>query len=331
MSDTTNNQQTMGRMMPRWLHPLFPKGLMRPAPQEAGQATLRYRNIYILPNRNGFSFAVVLLVMLLGSMNYNLSLGYALTFLLGGMASASMLHSFRNLLGLQVDVGKTTPCFSGSDAQYELLFQHNKQRPRYSIGVSVDDRDAQFLDISTENNTTLTVARHARRRGQLPLGRVVLFTQYPLGLFRAWAVIDFDTPCPVWPWPARDADTLPMSENGDGLGQSIETHQGHDDFSGLRQYHPGDSLRHVAWKAVARGQEMMTKQFSGLGRASTWLDWYQLDGMMPEARLSLICRWILDAEQQGTEYGLRLPALEIPPNHGPAHKIHCLNALADFD
>ena len=39
--------------------------------------------------------------------------------------------------------------------------------------------------------------------------------------------------------------------------------RGSDDFASLRPYHAGDSLRHVHWKALAREQGLVTKQFGG--------------------------------------------------------------------
>ena len=44
------------------------------------------RNIYILPTRPGWMLAITLLVMLVGSINYQLNLGYMLTFLIAGAA-----------------------------------------------------------------------------------------------------------------------------------------------------------------------------------------------------------------------------------------------------
>ena len=45
---------------------------------------LTQRNIYILPTRAGLMFAATLMVLLLASINYQLNLGYVLTFLLAG-------------------------------------------------------------------------------------------------------------------------------------------------------------------------------------------------------------------------------------------------------
>ena len=108
--------------------------------------------------------------------------------------------------------------------------------------------------------------------------------------------------------------------------------QGQDDFAGLRNYQVGDSLRHVAWKAVARGQAVLTKQFSGLAAGELWLDWDAMPTEMhTEARLSRLTRWVLDAARTGQAFGLRLPSRIIPPGVGATHQEQCLTALALFE
>ncbi|MCP5135272.1 MAG: DUF58 domain-containing protein [Gammaproteobacteria bacterium] len=298
---------------------------------DQGVLRLRYRRIYILPTRNGLSFGVVLAIMLLGSMNYSLSLGYLLTFLLGGMATASILHTFRNLLGLTLRTGRTLPDFCGGQLGYTLLLESGDGRPRTAIEFSSADDILHIIDVPAQCTAELIVNCPAQRRGLQALGNITVATRYPLGLFRAWSPIEFEHTCPVWPRPDHLGSQPPFVASQSGGGHSIENVSGFDDFSGLRQYHSGDSLRHVAWKAVAREQGLMTKQFSGLGNQSIWFDWAQLDGIDPEQRLSTLCRWIIDADRDDQEYGLRLPGIELPPNVGIAHRTACLNALATFD
>lgn len=299
---------------------------------DGGEFTLRYRRVYILPTANGVSFGMVLLVMLIGSMNYNLSLGYLLTFLLGGMTTASILHTFRNLLGLRLHTGRTHPDFAGGTLEYTLLLESDNGRQREAIELTPEGESSApvVVDVGPQGTSEAVLSVQARQRGMQALGKVTISTRHPLGLFRAWSPIEFSQTCAVWPRPATGAMRAPMSSTTDGGGMSIDSNAGYDDFSGLRQYHSGDSLRHVAWKAVAREQGMLTKQFTGLGDESVWFDWQQLDGLGVEERLAILCRWIIDADRADREYGLRLPGAERPPNVGAAHRVACLNALARF-
>jgi uncharacterized protein (DUF58 family) len=107
---------------------------------------------------------------------------------------------------------------------------------------------------------------------------------------------------------------------------------GNDDFSGLRAYQRSDSPRHVAWKAVARSDDMLTKQFTGEAAAELWLDSrLNTAALGLEQRLSRLAGWVLLAERDGSFYGLRLPGVEIAPARGDAHCAACLQALALYE
>ena len=161
----------------------------------------------------------------------------------------------------------------------------------------------------------------------MPIGRLLLETRYPLGLFRAWSYVEPEARCLVYPKPDH-ARLPPASAHGASGGQRLQA-AGNDDFSGLRMYQPSDSPRHVAWKAAARTDDMLTKQFSGEAAAELWLDWERLPPALGlEQRLSRLAGWVLAAERGGARYGLRLPGVEIAPARGDSHAAACLQALA---
>jgi uncharacterized protein (DUF58 family) len=106
--------------------------------------------------------------------------------------------------------------------------------------------------------------------------------------------------------------------------------RGDEDFAGMRPFHPGDSPRRIAWKAYAREQGLQVKLYAGTAVTSHVFDWDSLEGMDVESRLSQLCRWIEDAHAEGRAFALKLPGVDVPPNVGPAHRQHCLTALAMF-
>jgi len=295
---------------------------------EHGPITLDRQRIFILPTRHGLMFAVVLLLMLVGSINYSLSLGFVLTFLLGGMALVSILHTYRNLAQLTIGAGKTMSVFAGQQASFTLCLSNSGTTERYAVGVMLEKHPPQFVDVPASETVTTALALHAPQRGILRSGRFTLFTRFPLGLFRAWSKLDLDMTCIVYPQP--DTARLPQLSGIQGRGDMAIAAEGSDDFRGMRPYHTGDSLRHVAWKALAQGRGMLTKQFSGQARPELWLDWEALAGMDTEARLSRLCRWVLDAQNAGLSYGLRVPGATIPAGNGEVHQRTCLEALALF-
>ncbi len=295
---------------------------------ERSPIILGHRRVYILPTRLGVMFAVTLLIMLVGSINYVLSLGFMLTFLLAGMGLAGMVHTVRNLARLQIATGRVESVFAGEAAQFRLFAENPAHWERPAIMFRHDASGAQTVaDVPAGASAEIVLAVPADRRGWLPLDRVTLETRYPLGLFRAWSHVRPEYRCLVYPRPENSP--LPASSPEAATGARAAAIQGTDDFSGLRNYQPADSPRHVAWKAVARSETMLTKQFSGDASAELWLDWSLLPGSLDaEARLSRLTGWVLAAEKQGLRYGLRLPGVEIPLGHGESHRGGCLSALA---
>ena len=296
---------------------------------EPGVVFLSQRRVYILPTRQGLTFSLALLVMLLGSINYNLSLGYLLTFLLTGVGIVSILHTFRNLAHLYISPGRVEPVFAGSDAHFQLHIENRSGHERFAIAFDRAGATAR-CDIPAGTTVGVTLTIRAEKRGLMTLGRVTLDTRYPLGLLRAWSYVSPDLHCLVYPQP--DSARLPPPQPQADSGDTVALGSGTDDFFGLRPYQPSDSPRHIAWKASMREGPLLTKQFSGRASAQMWFDWSDLPrNMDSEARLSRLTRWVLLANTRGIACGLRLPGLEIPVGIGEAHCLACLKALALHD
>jgi uncharacterized protein (DUF58 family) len=156
-----------------------------------------------------------------------------------------------------------------------------------------------------------------------------LRTCYPFGWFRAWTYVQAPLTAYVAPYPGGDRP-LPSSDAAPGSSARHEA-RGDEDFAGLRSYSPGVPLKHMAWKVLARGGEAAVRSYSGSASQPEWLDWSALPGMETEARLSQLCRWVLDSEAgYPRPYGLRLPGVEISPARGTQHRTRCLRALATY-
>lgn len=300
-------------------------------PPESGTVVLVHRRVYIVPTRLGWFFALTLLVLLVGAINYALALGFALTFLLAGMGLAGMVHTARNLARMGVSVGRAEPVFAGETAQFRLFLDSRGAFDRPAIlARHVKSRSQLVVDVPAGTLAEVVLAVPAARRGWLPLGRVLLETRFPLGIFRAWSYVEPDARCLVYPRPERSALPAPSAEGASGGVRSPVP--GNDDYAGLRTYQLSDSPRHVAWKAVARSEDMLTKQFSGEAAAELWLDWGRLPGGLAlEQRLSRLAGWVIAADRAGQPYGLRLPGVEIAPGRGDRHRAACLQALALFE
>lgn len=294
---------------------------------ESGTVTLTQRRIFILPTRQGMGFAFVLLLMLLGDINYNLSLGYVLTFLLGTTAMMTMLHAFRNMAQLEIRAGRVDAVFAGEMAQFVFHFHNNSSLSRYRLNLCDDKGHCIAFDIPAQQSTEVTLPLPALQRGWMGSGRLTLFTEFPLGLFHAWSYLQFDTRCLVYPQPAAP---LPLPTSLAQSGSGVFNVAGDEDFSGLRSYVAGDAMPRIAWKALAREQGLQVKQFSVQQGQELWLDWSLLPAVHTERKLEILTRWVLDADVQKRHYGLRLPGVELSPRHDAAHRTECLRALALF-
>ncbi len=311
-------------------HPRLANRIYGFTPPEAGTVVLVHRRVYIVPTRLGWLFALTLAILLVGSINYALALGFALTFMLGGMALAGMVHTARNLARMAVSVGRAEPVFAGEAAQFRLYLDGRVAFDRPAIlARHVKSGSQLVVDVPAGAAAEVVLGVPAERRGWLALGRVMLETRFPLGIFRAWSYVEPDMRCLVYPRPERSALPTPSVDSAAGGGRSPVP--GNDDYAGLRSYQLSDSPRHVAWKAVARSDEMLTKQFSGEAAAELWLDWQLLPASLGlEARLSRLAGWVLAADRAGTPYGLRLPGVAVDPGRGDRHRAACLQALALF-
>lgn len=294
---------------------------------ETGTVVLTQRRIYILPSRQGFGFAFVLVLMLLGDINYNLSLGYILTFLLATTAGLTMLHAFRNLAQLEIHAGNIEPVFAGEHAAFVFHFNNPSSMERYQIHLLDDDGNRTMFDLPAQSDTVVRLAIPAQKRGWLDSGRLSLYTEFPLGLFHAWTYIHFDVRALVYPKPAAP-QPLPAISGQSETGRVVKS--GDEDFSGLRNYVAGDGLSRIAWKALAREQGLQVKQFAAVEGQELWLDWSGTPGISQEHKLELLTRWVLDADSQGLSYGLRLPDGDIAPQHNAQHRSSCLRRLALF-
>jgi len=310
----------------------FFRWALRGRAPEAVPVILTQRRVYVLPTRQGLAFAVSLLVMLVGAINYNLSLGYALVFLLAGLGTTAILHTFRNLAHLRILPGRTEPVFAHELASFGIVLVNLRGEARPAIRLNLPNRPPVEVEVPAQASIEARLELPTAQRGWLAPPRIALETTYPLGLIRAWGYAAPDLRCLVYPAPAPVAPPLPDAPGADGGATRLAA--GMEDFAGLRGHQPADPPRHVAWKAAARQDQgpLLTKLFAGAAANTLWLDWALLPATLGlEARLSLLTRWICDAHASGHAWGLRLPGHELAPAADDAHFHACLKLLALYE
>lgn len=296
----------------------------------ANEVTLNQKKIFILPTRQGLYFALVISAMVLAGVNYQNSLVFALSFLLASLFMVSMLHTFRNLSGLTLVAGQARPAFAGDDAEFTVVLKRSGTRVYESLQLGWDSEKLIAANLIETTEERVRVFFPAQHRGRLDPGRVLVQSVFPLGLFRAWSWVDLAMSALVYPRPLAGGE-LPASTSSSQEEGELILRDGAEDFYGLREYQPGDPIRHIAWRAFARSETLMTKQYAAYADKRVWLDWEFFPGVDKELRLSHLCHWVLTLNGRNDEYGLRLPGVEIAPGRGEVHRDAVLTALALFD
>lgn len=316
----------------RGLNALTPARIRRrSSTRGVSQVLFDRRRVYILPTGHGLGFALVLSVMLLGAVNYDNALAYMLCFLLGSIALVSILHTYRNLAGLRVSAKPGQPVFAGAAAHFELHIENSTRAARPALRVQGPQGSKPAARVSSacvpaNDSVTLDLVSASRVRGWHPLGRLRVATTHPIGLFRAWGVPNLDARVLVYPAPAG---TQPFPQSATQSAQDgVAKGMGEEDFFGLRDYAPGDSPRRIHWKAAARADALAVKQFAGTSPKHIALRWQDVAAPAPEAKLSQLCRWVIEAERARLCFSLSIPGETVPPDTGPEHLERCLAALA---
>ncbi|MBW8759410.1 MAG: DUF58 domain-containing protein [Burkholderiales bacterium] len=293
--------------------------------------TLTQRNIYIVPSRAGLMFGVVLVLLLVVAINYQLSLGFALTFLLAGSAAASMQMTHGSLRGLTLHLKPLVPAFDGDAAVLEVVVT-NAGAARLGVGFGLDlgirPIPLAYAEIPAQGQVSVHLGWLAPHRGLHALPVLRVESRYPFGLFRAWTIwrpagqqwIYPRPELPTPPWPQVDAaqgDDRPAARTGAGT-----------EFEGVRAYRRGDTLRQVVWKKAARTGELVSRETAGAVQRELVLRWQQAQGLDTEARVSRLAAWVLAADAAGHRWGLALPGAELAPDNGASHRHAALRALA---
>jgi uncharacterized protein (DUF58 family) len=296
---------------------------------EAQPIVLPQRRVYVLPTTAGLGVALVLAVMLLAAVNYNLSLGYAFTFLIAGTGVAHILATWRNLVGLSLSFQAGGECFAGEAAAFRLMLGSANKHVRHAIQIRADDGTPLLMvDTAGSDSRHGQLEIPALRRGRLRPGRLTIETVFPLGWVRAWSYVEPDVSLLVYPQALGDLP-MPNASSSDARGSQSARLFADEEFAGLRDYRSSDSPSRIAWRRAARDGALLVKQFDALDSEDWLLSWSHLPASLDtEARLSQLTQWLLQSRAANARVTLDMPGVRLGPDHGDAHYLACLEHLA---
>lgn len=311
-------QQWRVRWQRRWLDRRIPP---------ARQITLGTHSLFILPTRMGLLYLLVLLAIYLLGTNYQNNLVLLVAYGLGSLFMAAMWLTHRNLLGLALLGGPQVLGEAGSQLPIRILVQSPRSVPALRFSLN---EGTLWLSQADSQPRTLILPVSGSRRGPLPLDRLRVESRYPLGLFRCWSLLDLQLE--GWLAPKPEYGALRGEQATDS-----EAHQGQPapaplgDFDTLRTHQAGETLSRVAWKQLAQGRGLLTKQFHEPQQDDTHLTLQRVAGGDLEQRLAVLAWWCADYGKRGIPFTLTLANQTLGPDSGTAFVQRCLLALARFD
>lgn len=306
----------IGKRFSRWLDRRIPP---------SAQITLTQRNIFIFPTKTGFAFGGLIVLLILGAINYQASLVYGVAFLLGSLFLVTILYTFRNLSGLQLQLVGARPAFVGEDVEISIRVMRPEGRSREGVQLGWPDSIMQWAELAEQATDTVRLYVQAHRRGYFNPGRLLVETYFPLGLLRAWTWVDLNVQALVYPKPVFG--DFPRTVTGQRDEGQLVDPLGSDDFHDIRPYRPGDPTRHILWRSYARSNELMVKQYASYIEPRLWLTLDNVEGNLEE-KVSRLTGLALKATRLEREFGLDLGTVKIRPGRGDAHLEQILKELA---
>lgn len=295
------------------------------------------RRIYILPSKSGLIFVLILISIFVTSINYGINLGYALNFILLSYGWLSIIFTFKNLAGLGLEASNSPAVFAGELAHFSIHLNNRSKQARYAISIGFDKSSMQLIDIPEYGSHSLSLAAKTHHHGRMPCPRIRIQTSFPFGFLTVWSYWKNAQQIIVYPAPEINPPPLPYAAEGSYVASSANLITGNEEFSGVRNYQTGDSLKQLAWRQMARqsggsNELLISKHFEGGQRHVCILDFSDLSPKLSvEEKLSRLCAWLLAAEEQHVSYAFKLGAIQFAQNSGEDHQRACLTALALFD
>ena len=317
----------------------FERWLARRIPNQP-EHQLNSRNIMIYPTRFGLAYlGFVVLVFLLGT-NYQNNIILLFSYLLASLFISVMLHSFYNFSQLRFySVAKQQ---GYAEQPLYFVIKITTEKTHYDINAHFTDKalnsQVEKIELCQQGSHELRLVYRTLQRGKHWLGRVTVFSEYSLGLFKSKSILDFGHYAIIYP-KAKSliADQYQLSAQADE--PSIDSYQstnsvGTDDFSELKSFVRGESKARTAWKQLAKGQGHYSKHYQAEQSQLHWLKLSEMPSNDVEIQLAYLSFLIGELTASNQSFGLQLStelscqSMNIAPNSGFHHQQACLTALA---
>lgn len=275
--------------------------------------------------RFGAAFVLLIVVSLMGFTNYAIALGYAFSFLLGGVWIVNAAMTVAALRRWQLEYAGPPEGFAQQPLSFGVKVQNTGSAATLTLQGQIRrvDHLAQASPDTQPSSASsaiypvqLQAYLGARRqelvhwpllleRGVWQLENLQVQRTDFLGLWRASLPLPQPPELTIYPTPEVGAPALLSSESV-GENQSKRT-AGNEDLSGLRSYREGDLPRQISWKHAARRGELITREFDAAQGQSWQLTWQAAAAAgASEARIARLTAWVHAARAAGVSFSLNL-------------------------
>jgi len=286
----------------------------------------------------GLGFVFTTLVVAIGATNTGNNGLYVLLSLLLGILLVSGVVSRRNVDGVDVALHGPAEVFAGEPVRFRIRLANRSRREKFALLVKVSGKAAPLLfpRLVPEGDAERGVDLLFPRRGRQKVESVLVFSGYPIGLFRKGRLHPVNEERIVYPRPKVAA--FPPPEAREAVDDGIDPRRkGRGaEILKLREAAPGDDPRDIHWPQTARqGRPIVKERASELGReivvhletarpAGAGPDW---DAAFEEA-VGEAAGLVLKFLSRGERVGLLCGDQFVPPAMGPLHRSTVLTALA---
>jgi uncharacterized protein (DUF58 family) len=166
---------------------------------------------------------------------------------------------------------------AGGTIEQRLELQSRLPVPRVWLelidsGTLPDYRVGRVLDLGAGGRRVWAQDALCRRRGLYQLGPARIAGTDPFGLFRSSRRIGPTRQVLVYPQTFEMTGlALPAGQHLGGDRRRAGWHQTTPFVAGVREYQPGDPVRHVHWRSTAHAGRLMVKEFDAEPVADVWL------------------------------------------------------------
>ena len=299
---------------------------------------LLHPGILVRVTNVGLGFILMTLVVAVAATNTGNNGLYVLVSLFLGALVVSGVVSRRNVENVTVELDGPAEIFAGVPVRFTLRLTNRGRLPRRALLVKISSAAAPILfgRLDPGRPADRGVDLVFPKRGRRSIESLLLYSGYPIGLFRKGRVHPLTEERLVYPAPAIVHSVPPDPRQAEGGDPRSFLRGRGPEIRNLREAGFGDDPRDVHWPQTARqGKFIVKERASEEGRdALVALDVARPPAAPPswdaafERAVSEAAGLALQLLARGNRTGLLLGDVLVPPGAGPAHRRGLLRALA---